>query len=498
MPGAVAAVLSAATAVGTFLGFAGVAATIVGAIVVVGTVALATKAIKKKQQQQRAQQTSISGVLVTKAGTSAPIPVVYGQRRIAGTRIFVDSEGDKNKYLHVIETLCEGPIEGCTELYFADEKIAESSDNGANWSITNSSYNNKIDIKFFDGSQTSRISTNVNGVSSNGLNRAVHSNWPSGAVGNNVAYIYLVCEFDQDLFGGGLPAVTYTVKGKKLPAIGSDHDTTLTYSQEPARIIYDYLINPTYGKNIPFGLVDATTFNAAATYNSQSVQKTDDAADGNETRFLCNAYIDTSTPLLENLEELLTTCRAGLITGDTYKLIQDKPTTALSVTINDDNIVGNIQFIQANKATLLNHIRAKFPNEDTSFNFQEDITVVENTTLSNPNGSVDKLKLSRDIELQHTTSKTMCNRILTEEINQSRQSGIIEVKVDPSMIDLAVGDVVKFTNSTLGQTNKLYRIIKTVVSPDHTITLNMREYDNNVYWDNNKTVITNNKDDTDH
>ena len=69
------------------------------------------------------------------------------------------------------------------------------------------------------------------------------------------------------MFGGGLPAVTYTVKGKKLPAIGSDHNTTLTYSQEPARIIYDYLINPTYGKNIPFGLVDATTFNAAATYN---------------------------------------------------------------------------------------------------------------------------------------------------------------------------------------------------------------------------------------
>ena len=102
MPGAVAAVLSAASAVGTFLGFAGVAATIVGAIVVVGTVALATKAIKKKQQQQRAQQTSISGVLVTKAGTSAPIPLVYGQRRIAGTRIFVDSEGDKNKYLSLI------------------------------------------------------------------------------------------------------------------------------------------------------------------------------------------------------------------------------------------------------------------------------------------------------------------------------------------------------------------------------------------------------------
>lgn len=487
MPGAIAAAISAATAVGTFLGFAGVAATIVGAIVVVGTVALATKAIKKKQQQRQAQQSSISGVLVTKAGTSSPIPVVYGERRLAGTRIFVDSEGSKNNYLHVVEALCEGPIEGCSEILLADEVVATSSDNGANWSVV-SEYSSLLDLKFFDGSQSAAISGTV-------LGRSIHSNWPSGAVGNNVAYVYLVVQFDQDKFGGGLPALTYRIKGKKVPQIGSDHNSTLSYTQDPARIIYDYLVNPVYGKSIPYTLLDTTTFNAASTYNNQTVNKS--ASDSTQvTRYTCNAYLDTSVSLLENLEELMTTCRAGLITGDTYKLIQDKPTTPLSVTIGDDNIVGNIQYIQANKKTLLNHLRAKFPDSDSDFNFQENISIVESQTLQN--ASNDGLKLSKDIELQHTTDKFMVDRILTEEINQARQSGIIEVKVDPSMIDLAVGDVVKFTNSTLGQTNKLYRIIQTVVQPDHSITLNMREYDTNVYWDNNKSIITNNKDDTDH
>ena len=102
------------------------------------------------------------------------------------------------------------------------------------------------------------------------------------------------------------------------------------------------------------------------------------------------------------------------------------------------------------------------------------------------------------MQLSNTTNKEMIERIATEEINQSRQSGIIEVTVDPSMIDLAVGDFVKFTNSTLGQTNKTYRILSTQIKPDHQIVLNMREYDANVYWDNNKTIITNNKNDTDH
>jgi hypothetical protein len=85
-----------------------------------------------------------------------------------------------------------------------------------------------------------------------------------------------------------------------------------------------------------------------------------------------------------------------------------------------------------------------------------------------------------------------------EELNQSRQSGILEVTIDPSNIDLTVSDVVKFSNDTIGQTEKLYRITKTTLKPDHTLELNMREYDPNVYWDNNKDQIVNNKDDTDH
>ena len=480
--------IAAATAIGTALGFVGTVATIVGAVLVIGTVALATKAIKRKQQQQ---QNQIAGVLVTKAGTTSPIPVVYGQRRIGGTRVFIASDGSENIYLHVVEALCEGPIEGCTELYLADELAATSSNNGASWSIE-SAFNGFIDIHFKDGSQTGALAAHT---FSNLDNIDEHADWPSTAVGNKLAYVYLVIKFDQDKFGGGLPQITYTVKGKKLPAIGSDHDTTLTFSAEPARCIYDYLINPLYGKAIPFGLLDTTTFNSGASYNAATVAKT--ASDSTAvTRYEAHAYIDTDRPLLENLETLFTTCRGGLITGDTYKFIQDRVTTPSSVTINDDNIVGTINFIQANKKTLLNHIRAKFPNEASGFNYQEDISIVESSTLQG--ATKDGLKFTIDIELAYTTNAEMTARILTEEINSSRQSSVIEVDVDPTLIDLAVGDVVKFTNTTLGQTDKLYRILKTVVKPDHVITINMKEYDTNVYWDNNKTIITDNKNDTDH
>ena len=498
------AALATATAIGTALGFAGTLATIVGAVLVIGTVALATKALKRSKQQK--QKKGITGVLLTSAGSSESIPVVYGQRRIAGHRTFIGNNGSgNNDYLHLVETLSEGPIEGIQKIFYNDELVATSSDNGQtfDYSAGSTDYSSIVGTKFFDGSQTSAISASTQLISGQDDSRPQNSTFRTTAgaddnrKGLGVAYCYHVLKWDDDKFAGGLPTITYEIKGKKVPQIGSDTNTTLTYSTNPARIIHDFLIHPTYGKNIPVNLLDTDpdkTFKTAETYCAETVDKT--SSDSTQvTRYECHAFLDTDESVLDNLEALLTTCRGGLITGDTYKLLLDKPETTQDITINDDNIVGNIEFLQANKKTLLNRIRAKFPDETSDFNYQENITRVENATILSNDNSVT---LSRDIELPHTTNKEMVERILTEELNQSRQSGVLEVEVDAGMLALSVGDVVKFTNTTLGQTDKKYRILSTVLRPDHRVSLNMREYDDNVYWNNNKTVITNNKDDTDH
>ena len=512
MPAAIAAAVTVAGTIGAAaLGVFGVAvaatstlAIITGAVLVVGTVALATRAIKRARQRKLAEAgaagagaggSTIASALVTKTGSSVPLPLVYGERRVSGQRVFLGSDGDQNKFLHVIESLCEGPIEGMTEIYFNDELAASSSDNGATWNWAVGNYDTYAEVIFKDGSQTASLNTET--LTLNSETVGIHANWAgSTKVGTNTAYIYFVLRWDQDKFGGGLPNITYIVKGKKIPAIGSAWNSTLSYSNEPARVLYDYLVNPSYGKGIPYGLIDAGSFNAAATYNNQQVNKS--STDATQvTRYTCNAYVDTAQPLLENVEDFLTTMRGGLITGDKYQLIQDKPrSTAGAVHINDDRIVGSIKFLQASKKTLMNGLRAKFPDPEGDFNYQENITIVDSPLLQS--SSYDGVKLQQDLELPYTADKAMVERILTEEINQSRQSGILEVTIDPSNIDITVGDVIKFSNDTLGQTEKYYRITKTILKPDHTLEVNMREYDPNVYWDNNTSIIVNNKDDTDH
>ena len=508
MPAAVAAAAAVASTIGfAVTGALGImvsttVATIVGAVLVVGTVALATRAIKRARQRKLAEAgagagggSTIASALVTKTGSSVPVPLVYGQRRVSGQRVFLGSDGDKNVYLHILESLCEGPIEGMTAIYFNDELAATSSDNGATWDWTVGNYNNFAQALFKDGSQTTALSSET--LSLDGNTVGIHANWSgSTKVGTNTAFIYMVMKWDQDKFGAGVPNMTFIIKGKKIPAIGSAWNSTLSYSNEPARVLYDYLINPNYGKGIPHNLIDTTTFNATATYNSQQVATSSSDATLT-TRYTCNAYVDTAQPLLENVEDMLTTMRGGLITGDKYQLIQDKPRSTTNVVlIDDDKIIGSIKYLQASKKTLMNALRAKFPDPAGDFNYQENITIVESPLLQG--SSYDGVKLQQDLELPYTADKAMVERILTEEINQSRQSGILEIIIDPSNLDLTVGDVVRFTNSTIGQTNKLYRITKTVLKPNHELEVNMREYDDNVYWDNNTNIIVSNKDDTDH
>ena len=469
-----------AGSIGVTLAVTSVTAILIGAVAVGGVLFLASKALKRAKQNRRRGPT---GTLVTRSGTAENIPVVYGKRRLAGMRVFLANEGDTNQDLYVVEAICEGPIKGCSKIFFNDELAASSTDDGATWSYEEK-YASHLSVTFYDGSQTTADGTLTG-----------KDGWTAAHVGNKVAYAILKLTWDQEKYGGGVPNITYLVEGKKVPAIGSSQSSTLGYTTNPARIVYDYLTNDLYGKAIPYTEIDTTSFNAIASYCDEQVATS--ATDTTQTtRYSCHAYLDTDDTLLNNLEALLTSFRGGIITGDKYKLIADKPTAWSGVTIDDDSILGNIEFLQASKRSLLNSVRANIANEHDDFNYQEDVITVESATLQG--SSYDGTKLKQDIQLMCTTNAQMVERILTEEINQSRQSGVVTADVVPSLFKLEVGDVVKFTNSTLGQTDKLYKIIQVGLEPDYKVKLTMREYDTNVYWDNNTSIIINNKNDTDH
>lgn len=64
--------------------------------------------------------TGVEGALANSNSNTAYIPVIYGTRRVGGTRVFLGTHGTKNKYLDMVLVVAEGPIKGFRAVYLDD------------------------------------------------------------------------------------------------------------------------------------------------------------------------------------------------------------------------------------------------------------------------------------------------------------------------------------------------------------------------------------------
>ena len=60
------------------------------------------------------------GILVNKQSNNASIPVIYGERLVGGTRVFIETSGTDNTYLYVALVLSEGEVNSIEEIRVDD------------------------------------------------------------------------------------------------------------------------------------------------------------------------------------------------------------------------------------------------------------------------------------------------------------------------------------------------------------------------------------------
>lgn len=73
-----------------------------------------------EQDLEGTEEEGIEGALRNQNSNKAQIPVIYGTRRLGGTRAFVATRGSDNKFLDMILVVSEGPIKGFRNLYLDD------------------------------------------------------------------------------------------------------------------------------------------------------------------------------------------------------------------------------------------------------------------------------------------------------------------------------------------------------------------------------------------
>lgn len=347
--------------VGGLLGFGGAAGIIVGAIAIGAAVYASTAFLgylgmkMPDLNNQESATKQAEGVQIQRRGSVEQIPVVYGHRRIAGVVTFATTGADKNKYLWVCYTMCEGPVEGLIKVYVDDWDldegnpgntvpsylnacVSETKEANKPVTITWGKYKNRVKLFYQKGeyfSNPNAITVNNYVLGAGGVFEGVptgDNGYKSTMVHNGLCTIWARYEWisgEDNPFSGSIPLLHIELLGRKVTPLynqsnvanqNNPYDTKVTstesgaygtnerYSTNPVECLLDYLRNPRYGKGLKNNDIHWDSWYKAAAKCNQMVPS---SVAGQTHRILTlNAVIQTDSTIMNNVKNLLQNFRA--------------------------------------------------------------------------------------------------------------------------------------------------------------------------------------------
>jgi hypothetical protein len=434
-----------------------------------------------------------TGILVNKQSNDANIPIIYGTRLVGGTRVFMETSGTDNTYLYMSIILGEGEINDITEIRVDDKAVTFASDIADNTAVEVDSsdsnfYKNSeslIRVEPHYGSDDQTASTLLSTLSSWGSNHRLRG----------IAYLALRFKWNQDAFSS-IPKVQAVVQGKKVVAYNSSLVAqTASHSSNPAWCLLDYLTDTRYGKGIATADIDLQSFYDASQVCVTQVEPYSGAS--NINIFDCNAVLDTSKKIIENVRTLLRGCRGYLpYTGGKYKLIIETTGTA-SITLTEDDIIGGFNLNSENKNDKFNRVIVSFVNPDRNYQVDEVqfppiddsglASADQHTTMKTADGG---FLLEGRFDFQTITSPYQAEEMAEIILRRSREALKLDINVSGDGYDLAIGDIVNITHASLGFSAKAFRVLAVSFNEDYTIGLSLVEYQASHYTWATKTQVS--------
>jgi len=435
---------------------------------------------------------SEKGILLNKQSNDASIPVIYGERLVGGTRVFLETSGTDNTYLYMAIVMCEGEINSIEEVRVDDKVVtfASALSDGTEVEVKSTDSNFfKADPNVEGSSAESLIRIEphfgTDGQSASGILSAL-SSWGSSHKLSGICYLALRFKWNRDVFGG-IPKVQAKIKGKKVITLASNlSEQTASYSTNPAFCLLDYLRNERYGKGLATSDIDLQSFYDASVVCATQVTPYSGASDINI--FDTNAVIDTSRKIIENVRDLVKGCRGFVpYTSGKYKLIIET-TGSASITLNEDDIIGGYSLSSESKNDRYNRVIVSFINPDRNFQVDEMqypaiddsgyATADKHATMKTADGGI---LLEGRFSFKTITSPYQAEEMAEIILRRSRESLRLLLNVSFDAYDLAVGDIVAITHSSLGFSSKNFRVLEVTFDEDYTIGLGLVEHQDSHY-----------------
>jgi len=419
------------------------------------------------------------GVLLNKQSNNSNIPVIYGTRLVGGTRVFLETSGGDNQYLYGVLVLAEGEINDITSILFDDDTVTFSGSiaDGSTITSNDSRFGTNIQVQPFFGTDGQSAASLLTGLSSWGSNHKL----------SGIAYIAFRLEWNQDKFGG-IPRIQAVVEGKKVVAYNSSSVAqTAAFSSNPAWCLLDYLTNERYGKGIAIADIDIPSFYTASTVATTQVTPYSGASQIN--LFDCNAVLDTSRKILDNVKVLVKGMRGFLpYTQGKYKLIIET-TGSAAITLTTDTIIGGLKVQSQRKNENFNRVSASFINPLK--NYQADTIVYpesdsDHQALKTADGGFLQ---EGTIDLPSITSPYQALEFAEIVLNRSRNNLAVDLTANYEALDLAIGDIVNLTHPITGFSAKPFRVNGISLNSNFTVGLSLTEHQDSWYTFDEKTEV---------
>ena len=419
------------------------------------------------------------GVLLNKQSNDANIPVIYGERLVGGTRVFVETSGTDNQYLYIAIILAEGEINDIKGIRIDDKDVTFASSFSDNTVVEVDS----SDSVFYKGGESLiRVEPHygTDGQSASTLLSTL-SNWGSNHKLSGLAYLAIRFKWNQDVFGS-IPKIQTLIEGKKVVAYNSSLEAqTAAFSTNPAWVLLDYLTNARYGKGLAVSDIDLQSFYDASQVCVTQVTPYSGGSDINI--FDTNTAIDTSQTIISNVREFLKGCRGYLpYTQGKYSLIIETTGTA-SITLNEDDIIGGYNLSIPSKNEKYNRVIVGFVNPDRNYQVDEvQFPPIDDFGLPSADQHATMKTADGGFLLEgRFTFSTLTSQYQAEEmaeiiLRRSREALSLGINVDFNGYDLAIGDIVNITHSSIGFSAKPFRVIGITFNQDLTVGLSLVEY----------------------
>ena len=433
------------------------------------------------------------GILVNKQSNNASIPVIYGERLVGGTRVFIETSGTDNTYLYVALVLSEGEVNSIEEIRVDDKVVTfdgalthgtvrEVASSDGNFYKDSTSH---IQVQAFLGKDDQVASSVLSTLSSWGSNHKL----------SGICYLALRFKWNQDIFGG-IPQVQAKVKGKKIVTLASNlSEQTASFSTNPAFCLLDYLRNERYGKGIATTDIDLQSFYDASQVCVTQVTPFSGGSDINI--FDCNAVIDTSKKVLDNVRDIIRGMRGYLpyVQGK-YKLVIETTGTA-SVSLNEDDIIGGYALASPTKNSKFNRVIVSYINPDRNFQVDEvQFPPIDDSSLPSEDQHATMKTADGGFLLENRSDfRTITSTYQAEEmaeiiLRRSRESLGLSINCNFKAYELHIGEIVNVSLTSLGFSNKAFRVITMIFNEDYTISLNLVEYQASHYTWASKTQVS--------